>query len=192
MLIDQRGHRKYLTPAERRAFIAVAQQVPVPSEVETFALLLAHSGVRISEALAITPMRIDASAGVIIVESLKKRRKGVYRTIPIPDSLLTRLEAVHDLSELRADPWRRERRLWGWSRTTAWSRIKEIMAAAGVPAEVRKPKALRHAFGIQGTIVGVSITVIARWMGHADISTTAIYTDAVGTEERSFAERMWA
>ncbi|TAL04102.1 MAG: site-specific integrase [Rhodospirillaceae bacterium] len=189
MLIDRQGHRKYLTPNERRAFIVAAASTP--SEVETFALILAHTGVRISEALAITPMRIDLAAQTLVVECLKKRRRGVFRAIPLSEALLDRLEATHHLREMRADAQQRNIRLWGWSRTTAWSRIKEIMAAAGIQPEVRKPKALRHAFGIHGTIVGVSLTLIARWLGHADITTTAIYTEAFGPEERSFAERMW-
>jgi len=190
MLIDVQGHRKYLTPNERRAFIVAAAQAS--PEVEAFALIMAHTGVRISEALAITPMRIDVVARTLVVECLKKRRRGVFRAIPLSEALLDRLEAVHHLREMRADAQRRNIRLWGWSRTTAWSRIKEIMAQAGIPPEVRKPKALRHAFGIQGTVAGVSLTLIGRWLGHSDISTTAIYTDAMGAEERQFAERMWA
>lgn len=189
MLIDGRGHRKYLTPDERRAFITAVRSAP--PEVETFGLVLAHGGLRISEALSLTPASFDVGAGLLIVESLKKRKRGVYRAIPVPDSLIKRLEAVHRLSETRNDDHWCRRRLWSWSRTTAWTRIKETMSVAGVPPEVRKPKALRHAFGIQGTVVGVSLTLIARWLGHADVSTTAIYTDAVGAEERAFAERMW-
>lgn len=159
--------------------------------VETFGLVLAHGGLRISEALSLTPSSFDLNAGILIVESLKKRKRGVYRAIPVPESLMRRLEAVHRLSEMRSDDRRCRERLWQWSRTTAWSRVKETMSSAGVPPEVRMPKALRHAFGIQGTVAGVSLTLIARWLGHADVSTTAIYTDAVGAEERAFAERMW-
>jgi len=30
-----------------------------------------------------------------------------------------------------------------------------------------------------------------RWLGHADIRTTAIYSEAVGQEERNVAQRLW-
>jgi len=40
------------------------------------------SGCRISEALALTPRRIDLATSAIVFETLKKRRAGVYRTDP--------------------------------------------------------------------------------------------------------------
>jgi integrase len=35
----------------------------------------------------------------------------------------------------------------------------------------------------------VPANLIQRWMGHASLTTTAIYIDAVGLEERQFASR---
>ncbi len=34
--------------------------------------------------------------------------------------------------------------------------------------------------------------LIQRWLGHARLSTTAIYADVVGPEEVVFAARVWA
>ena len=50
-LVDARG-RKYLTGEERARFLAAARAHPRPT-VQTFALTLAHTGCRISEALAL-------------------------------------------------------------------------------------------------------------------------------------------
>ena len=47
-LYDARGHQKYLTAAERTAFLTVAEETP--REVRTFCGLLAHTGCRLSEA----------------------------------------------------------------------------------------------------------------------------------------------
>ena len=33
--------------------------------------------------------------------------------------------------------------------------------------------------------------MVAKWLGHADIKTTAIYSEAVGEEERNVARRLW-
>ena len=41
--------------------------------------MLAYTGCRISEALALTADRVDLTANVIIFKSLTKRRRGVYR-----------------------------------------------------------------------------------------------------------------
>ena len=71
-------------------------------------------------ALALTADRVDPGDGVLVFESLKKRRKGVYRAVPVPPDFLDRLRLVHDLELLRHSEDRgRGVRLWPWSRTTA-------------------------------------------------------------------------
>lgn len=190
MLYDQQGNRKYLTRSEREAFLAAARRAA--PEIETFCLTLAYTGARISEVLALHPMRIDTSDSSIVIECLKKRKRGVYRTVPVPSQLLVRLDAAHKIVRRQNDTNLNERRLWPWSRTTAWKRVKTVMRAAGIVEERATPKALRHAFGVGGTQSGVPLNIIQRWLGHADIETTAIYADAVGDEERHLAERMWS
>lgn len=182
MLYDQRGTRKYLTVKERLDFIRTAHSAS--PTIESFCLTLAYTGARISEILALTPKRIDRDAHCIVIECLKKRRPGVFRAVPVPDSLLNKLKEVH--GGLTADE-----RLWPWSRTTAWQYVKTVMRAAGVPADIAKPKALRHAFGVAGTQASVPLNIIQRWMGHSRIETTAIYANAVGEEEMNLARRMW-
>src|ERR1700721_682590 len=81
-LYDCTGKRKYLTPSERQVFLTAA--ATAPGDVRTFCETLAHTGCRISEALALTAARVDVGGGVLVFESLKKRRKGVYRAVPVP------------------------------------------------------------------------------------------------------------
>jgi integrase/recombinase XerD len=130
MLHDQYGNRKYLTKTERQAFIDAAHRAT--SEVETFCLTLAYTGARISEVLALVPLRIDASANAIVIECLKKRRRGIFRAVPVPANLLARLSEVHGITERRADPETSQLRIWSWSRTTAWNRVRTVMHAAGI------------------------------------------------------------
>jgi integrase/recombinase XerD len=54
------------------------------------------------------------------------------------------------------------------------------------------PKGLRHSFGIHAIRSGVPLNLVQRWLGHASMTTTAIYRDALGEEEREIAARMWA
>lgn len=189
MLYDKTGHRKYLTGKERRAFIDATRHAP--PEVTTFCLILALTGARISEVLALTPERIDAKAGVVIIESLKKRRRGVFRAVPIPQYLLRQIETVHELSLRQSDPMLREACLWPFSRTTAWASVKRIMLSIGIPETLAMPKALRHSFCVIALQANVPLNMAQRWMGHSRITTTAIYADAVGDEERALASRMW-
>jgi integrase len=79
-LYDQNGHRKYLTPSEREAFLKAADAAS--REVRTFCALLTYTGCTISEALALTADRVDLQAGAIVFETLKKRKRGIYRPVP--------------------------------------------------------------------------------------------------------------
>jgi integrase/recombinase XerD len=56
------GNRKYLNAAERRRFLESTQQLPPPERL--FCQVLAWSGGRISEVLALTPAAIDIESGV--------------------------------------------------------------------------------------------------------------------------------
>ncbi|MAU61730.1 MAG: integrase [Parvibaculum sp.] len=189
MIYDNTGRRKYLTISEREAFIGATHRLR--PEAETFCLALAYTGARISEILAVTPERIDIEAGIVIIESLKKRRRGVFRAVPLPAHFLARLEAIHGLREAQSDPGRRTARIWPWGRTTAWTYVKQTMQIIKVGSGQSMPKALRHAFGVGATQRNVPLNIVQKWMGHSRITTTAIYADAVGDEERSLAARLW-
>jgi integrase len=72
-LYDTQGRRLYLTSAERDAFLDAATQADRP--IRTLCSVLYYTGCRISEALALTPRRIDINEQTIIFETLKKRRR---------------------------------------------------------------------------------------------------------------------
>lgn len=74
---------------------------------------------------------------------------------------------------------------------TGYRRICEVMSDAMVQGSYASPKGLRHGFGVRAIQASVPLTLVQRWLGHADIKTTAIYTSAVGPEEREIASRMW-
>jgi integrase/recombinase XerD len=190
-LYDHDGHRKYLTPAERDAFLKAADDAEV-REVRTFCATLAYTGCRISEALALTADRIDLKDGAIVIESAKKRRRGVYRPVPVPPAFLDMLNMVHNL---RAAQKRRDRgksiRLWSWSRTKGWYVVQAVMKAAKVAGPHATPKGLRHGFGIKAVTCGVPLNTLQQLFGHAQLSTTSIYADAMGPEKRHLVERMW-
>ena len=189
-LYDCHGHRKYLTATERKAFLEAASTFA--PEIETFCGVLAHSGCRISEALALTTDRVDLSDGLLIFECLKKRRKGVYRAVPVPPAFLAQLDRVHQITAVRLDlDVARAVPLWTWRRTTAWRRICEVMETAGISGLHASPNGLRHGFAIRAVSTGVPLNMARRWLGHASIATTAIYTEAMGDEERLLAARLW-
>ena len=185
-LYDREGRRKYLTASERRAFLTAAKRMPF--EVRAFCIILAYTGARISEVLALRPEHFDQATRLVVFESLKKRRKGVFRAVPVPSELL---KLIDNLGRTGANRSAADGRIWDWSRTTAWAAVKRVMATAGVDGPQASPKGLRHAFAVGALQAGVPINFIKKWLGHARLSTTEIYTEAVGAEEQAIAARSW-
>jgi integrase len=183
------GSRKYLNAAERRRFIKAARRAPL--DVQLFCLTLSLTGGRISEILALTPAAIDIDSGVANITTLKRRKPGIVRQVPLPRGVLDELNHVFKIRRSQHDPDSAYRRIWRWSRTTAWRRVKEVMAAAGISGTPAMPKGLRHGFGVNAFQSLVPPHLVQRWLGHASLRTTAIYGDVIGPEERAFAARMW-
>lgn len=187
-LYTSHGHRKYLNAVERGRVLTAMNGLATDEAL--FALLLAWSGARVSEILALTPSSFQVESGVVAVRTLKRRRPFV-REVPTPPELMAALDNRFNLSTLRRDAQDADRRLWPWSRTTAWRIIKRVMQRSGIVGRHACPRGLRHAFGVATLQAGVPLNLVQRWLGHARISTTAIYVDASGPEEQSFAERFW-
>jgi integrase/recombinase XerD len=189
-LFDGEGRRLYFTEDERRAFMAAAAKAP--REVRSFCGVLHSTGCRISEALALTPQQIDLSGRVVVFESLKKRKRGVFRAVPVPPDLLDMLDLVHGIREAQRRGDDAKALLWPWSRMTAWRRVQEVIEVAGIADGPHAcPKGLRHGFGVQAVSRGIALNMVQKWLGHAQLTTTAIYANAVGAEEQSIAARMW-
>ncbi len=175
---DDTGRRKYISGDERRRFLRAADQLE--PRMRALAYLLAYSGCRISEALSLGPHRLDHEGSAIVFQTLKRRRLA-FRRVPVPPWLLTRLLDLPPSGD----------RFWQIHRATAWRCLTRTMASAGIRGPMATCKGLRHGFGIHAAACGVPPNLIAKWLGHASLSTTAIYLDAVGEEERRFAQRMW-
>ncbi len=188
-LYDAHGQRKYLTTKERAAFVRMA--IRTGGATGTFCAVLTLTGARISEVLALTPERIDRANGAIVFETLKRRERGIFRAVPVPRELIEFLYAVHDLESTAHDVDRCFGRIWPWSRPTAWKHVKSIMRLANIPKAQAKPKALRHAFGVEAVQDRIAITLVKKWLGHAKLQSTEIYATPLGREERKLASLMW-
>jgi integrase len=189
-LLDSNGRRLYLTQEERAAFMKVV--ATLPRHHRTFCTILHDTGCRISEALALTGQRIDLNNKTVVFETLKQRRDGIYRPVPLPDTTLDTLDMVHGLREAQRSGKPLGTKLWSFTRMTGWRIVAQAMADAQIPeGPHRSPKGLRHGFGMNAILKGVPVTSLKTWMGHAKLETTAIYLEAVGAESREIAARMW-
>ena len=195
-LRDRAGHRLYLDAGERAAFLAAARRQSARDR--TLCETLHFTGCRPSELLEITPARVDLGGGTVTIRSLKKRRDAsgkpriVYRSVPVPPDYLDTLDTAHDLRQAQRSRRKAQAPIWPIGRTRVWQVVKCVMIEAGIPdAPHRSPKGLRHGFGVHAAVSGVPLNMLQKWLGHAQLSTTAIYADAVGKEEQDIARRMW-
>lgn len=182
-MYNETGQRKYLTSKEVEQFLYHSNSQS--EQVKSFCFTLVMTGCRISEVLSLSSLSIDFPSGHAVIYTLKKREKMLYRSIPIPEWLLS---ILHDQIESGI---LEKNQLWPWSRMTAYRRICEVMSEAGIVGPHACPKGLRHSFAVRAIQSGVPLNLVQRWLGHSDIKTTAIYTNVMGPEERAIAARMW-
>ncbi len=180
-LFDGDGQRKYLQAGEAKRLLAAAARADVATRL--FCELLYYTGCRISEGLELTPRRLDPETGRVVFRTLK-RRKLVYRAVPVPAKMMRPLMALAD----GRDP---DAPLFPWSRQTGWRRIKALMEAAGIEGPQATAKGLRHQYGVLAIEKKVPEGTLKKWMGHARLRNTQIYTFVTGPEERALARRMW-
>lgn len=170
------GQRKYLSAPERQAFIKVCEARS--RDERRFCLALLWTGGRLSEVLSLTAQNLSPDEGVVIFRTLKQRNNHTFRHVPLHAQLLS------DLSGMTGS-------LFPWGRTQAWQIVKDMMKKAQIEGPQACPRGLRHSFAIHAISSGVPLHMVQRWMGHRRLETTAIYTQALGAEERQIAQLMW-
>jgi len=187
-LYTARGERKYINQAERQRVLAVMERLG--RERSLFSMLLLWTGARVSEVLAVRANSFQIDRNIVALRTLKRHKPHV-REVPIAPALMAAIDGHFGLRKLQRDPETGNKRLWNFCRVTAWRCVKGAMQEAGVVGRPACPRGLRHGFGVGTLQAGVPLNLVQRWIGHARISTTAIYADASGDEEASFAARFW-
>jgi integrase/recombinase XerD len=182
------GGRKYLNTEERQRVLAAVAELPTDHAL--FALTLAWTGGRTSEVLELTPSSFQIERAIVAIHTLKRRRHHV-REVPLPPALMAALERRFKISARQRDAGEADHRLWPFCRQTAWRSIRKIMIQCGITGRQASPRGLRHAFGVGTLQSGVPLSLVQRWLGHARMSTTAIYADVSGPEEVAFAAKFW-
>ena len=134
--------------------------------------LMYSAGLRISELIGLRGEDVLADLGFI-----KCRGKGrKERLIPIGEPAAQKLERyLRGLSVPRPE-WLFVTRLGKpFSRQGCWKMIREYIRSAGIRKRVT-PHTLRHSFATHLLSGGANLRSIQEMLGHADISTTQVYT----------------
>lgn len=188
-LYSPAGDRLYINEEERLRFMRATSQLSMMARL--FCLTLAYTGCRISEARLLRRGDLQLSEARISFKTLKRKRKGVVREVPIPKELVDEFLRLHFIDIHLEEEWLFSDNEQPPPRTSSYRWVKQAMDTAGIHGDQACPKGLRHGYGVHATKHGVQLHMLQKWMGHAHMTTTAIYATALGPEELEVAARMW-
>jgi len=115
----------------------------------------------------------------------KEPPPAVFRTIPITADLSGKIAGYCMENGLKNHD-----RLFPISRVRAYEIIRRAGEKAGIDRDRCHPHVFRHGFAVNAVLSGVPPLVLRRWMGHARIDTTLVYTEVLAQDTREYIERM--
>lgn len=136
------------------------------------------TGLRVSELVGLTLARLSLHQGVVRVIGKGDKE----RLVPLGEEALEWLNRY--LRQARAELLGKRAseavfitaRAGPLTRQAFWHNIKRHAARAGIDANKLSPHTLRHAFATHLLDHGADLRVVQMLLGHADLSTTQIYT----------------
>mgnify|MGYP000001581330 FL=1 len=173
---------KTLTEAQVEALLAAPDTATALGlRDRTMLELMYASGLRVSELVTLTTLNLSLNEGILRV--LGKGRK--ERLVPFGE--VARQWLLRYLAEARPSllAQRQSEDLFvtasgphpgtGMSRVMFWMLVRRYAVQAGITAPL-SPHTLRHAFATHLLNHGADLRAVQMLLGHADISTTTIYT----------------
>jgi integrase/recombinase XerD len=173
-----RGLPKSLTEADVDALLA-APDTATPLGLRDRAMLelLYATGLRVTELVTLASAQLSADAGVVRVMGKGSKE----RLVPVGEEALDWLaryqrEARPELLAGRvSDALFVTQRAAPMTRQMFWTLVKRHALQAGIRKPI-SPHVLRHAFATHLINHGADLRVVQLLLGHADVSTTQIYT----------------
>lgn len=170
---------KTLSEAQVEALLA-APDCDTPLGLRDRAMLevLYATGLRVSELVSLKLFEVGMNEGVVRVFGKGSKE----RLVPLGQEALDWIgrylkdARVQLLAGRNGDALFVTRRGTGLSRQMFWNLIKRYAAQAGIDPARISPHTLRHAFATHLINHGADLRVVQLLLGHADISTTQVYT----------------
>jgi integrase/recombinase XerD len=167
-----------LSPQEVTALVESAQPAdPVSLRDRALLELLYATGMRASECSTLRTQDVNLSAGYVVLTGKGSRQRLVPVGAQALDWIRRYLKEARQALVKRGDPGTLfvNRRGGPLSRQGLWGIIKKAARRAGVRRGV-SPHTLRHSFASHLLERGADLRSVQTMLGHADISTTQIYT----------------
>jgi integrase/recombinase XerD len=166
---------KYLSEGEVDALLQTAAHWASPSGIKANAGLeiLYATGLRVSELLSLPADSLSTNADILII----KGKGGRERMVPLSDAARAaalRLRKVTPKSGCFLFAGRDRR--CAMTRQGFALLLKEVAARAKIDPARLSPHVLRHSFATHLLSRGADLRSLQKLLGHADITTTQIYT----------------
>jgi integrase/recombinase XerD len=156
--------------------------------------LLYASGMRVSELVGLKTEAVARDPAYLIV----KGKGGKERLAPLNDAARTAVKAYLETARAKflpegdaANPWLFPSS--GAGGVLSRRRLGQLLDQAAIDANIDparvSPHVLRHAFATHLLEGGADLRVVQTLLGHADISTTQIYTHVMGDRLREVVEQ---
>jgi integrase/recombinase XerD len=169
---------KTLSEAQVEALLSAPDvDTPLGLRDRTMLELMYASGLRVSELVLIKPVEIGMNEGVLRITGKGNKTRlvpfGEEARVWIERYLKEARSAI--LDGQRTDALFVTARGGPMTRQMFWTLVKKHALKAGINAPL-SPHTLRHAFATHLLNHGADLRVVQLLLGHADISTTQIYT----------------
>ena len=173
--------------------LLTAPDIRTPKGLRDRALieLLYATGMRVSELLSLRPGDLNLEASYLTCTGKGSKQ----RIVPFGDQAAGWVKRYTQEARPRLLGTRKSPRLFvnarggtGLSRIGFWGLLKAYGRRAGIRAHL-SPHVLRHSFATHLLERGADLRAIQLMLGHADVSTTQIYTHVLEHRMRSVYER---
>ena len=185
---------RVLRPDETEALLrAVDLSTPLGLRDRAMLEVLYGSGLRVSELVGLPLGAIDRRAGLLRVLGKGRRERivpmGELALAALADYLESGRPALVRAGAPECAAAFLSRRGRAMTRQNFFMRLRQTAVKAGLDAERVSPHVLRHAFATDLLDGGADLRAVQSLLGHADLSTTQIYTHVSRSRLRDTVEQ---
>lgn len=178
---------KFLTPTDVKTLIETAQSKNniAFQRLAVMLELIYACGLRVSELVSLPENCINFDKRQILIRGKGNKE----RLIPIADNAA---KIILDYFDMRQEFIRDRKSVWLFpskqsssghiTRDAFFKNLKELAVLAGISPTKVSPHVLRHSFATHLLHNGADLRSVQKMLGHADISTTEIYTHIMNSE----------
>lgn len=171
----QSGIAQAKTPASHRSALRLAALVE----------MLYATGLRVSELLALSAVSLAPSRDHLVVRGKGNKERIVLLTETAKAAVFRYREALGETASGNRHLFPAEGEAGHLARQVFARDLKRLAGQAGIAPEKLSPHVMRHAFATHLLQNGADLRIVQQLLGHADISTTQIYTHVL--DERAKA-----